>query len=46
MGKLAHELAHHAAHEAMKGAGCMVTFLTVLTGFGTFSAIVALVLFS
>lgn len=48
MGKLAEDVAHHAAHKAMegamKGAGCIVTFLIALTGVGAFSAIVVLVI--
>ncbi|MBR3027299.1 MAG: hypothetical protein IKH58_04080 [Bacteroidales bacterium] len=44
MGKFSEELAHHAAHEVMKGAGCIVTSLVMLTGVGTFSAVVAWVL--
>ena len=48
MGKTSEEWAHYAAHKAMegamKGAGCIVTTLVMLTGVGTFSAVVAWVL--
>lgn len=32
----------HLAYEGMKGAGCMVTLLAMLTGIGSLSAIVVL----
>ena len=44
MGKTSEEVAHHVVHKAMEGAGCIVTALVMLTGVGTFSAVVAWVL--
>lgn len=39
---LAQHAANHMAREALKGAGCMVALLAMITGVGAFSAIVVL----
>ncbi len=43
-----HVLQHaamHAGKEVAKGAGCMVTLFTLLTGTGVFSAVIIFLLF-
>ncbi len=42
--RLAQHAAQHAAHEALKGAGCMVTLFAMLTGIGTILGIVGLII--
>lgn len=39
-------IGHELAKEAFRRAGCMVTFILLLTGIGTVSAIVGLVFLS
>ena len=44
MGEVLNHIARHAAMEAAKGAGCMVTLFAMLTGIGTISCIVGLII--
>ena len=44
MGDELNHIARHAAMEAAKGAGCMVTLLAMLTGIGTIFCIVGLII--
>ena len=38
--------AHILAHQAMQSAGCMVTLIAMLTGFGTLFTLIGLVFFA
>ena len=40
----AQHAAQHAVYHAAKGAGCMVTLFAMLTGIGTISCIVGLII--
>ena len=44
MGEVLNHIARHAAMEAAKGAGCMVTLLAMLTGIGTIFSILGLII--
>ena len=44
MGEVLNHIARHAAMEAAKGAGCMVTLLAMLTGIGTIFCILGLII--
>jgi hypothetical protein len=41
---IAKHAAQHAVYHAAKGAGCMVTLFAMLTGIGTISCIVGLII--
>jgi len=44
MGEVLNHIVRHAATEAAKGAGCMVTLLAMLTGIGTIFSILGLII--